>query len=767
MARTAELFNIWFSEMPKIFTATGDGACLFNALAIGLAIEILSGRLDHYAQEENYQALLDEFARQHPNFLPKSWDTLKLWLNYYNSPRDIELLLAPVLFKFNKQFLPDTQNVLLNELTSLMWHRKADIQSKRQWFEITMRAPQTVSFPALDMLSKETKTYILESLRAHFKGFRGRELKDYKAKIESDKELLKLVTEEYSRTDEFQRGYSCGDIKGLSQALHLQIHENQIPSLRNTRPGIYLKHKEAHWDVTCTENDADLIYMDDAKLKFSSLEAYNNTQEVSAPPADALEQMPQIIIRNKSINNPGLGNCAFYALATGLIHIIQEENSGNNRELFDHWLALEEHFQLQATIDTLYPRICAFNIEESKRTREDRELLDILQKALRELLFKSQQEELEQVCSNPGDDYTRLRSNSQFSDFAAVYHEDINRIRNYNEFASSAIILREIRALKAKHDRLLRELRESDDTVEEIPFEQINLDLQSLFLRLLYGKEVSLPTDIPFSEDSPIIMGMKKITQNYTWGSHSHLDSLARTLRVNLHYLVNGQATQPFKDIPNQHCITIDNQNNLHWVTRIPMACDRLKKLSSPTPEAPNSPPADAGFDAPFFDLSYPAKPPERETRPSLMELTDLSDLTENEDPLRDLIIQAERSFAEYQYHYKRIWFSLFNRHGATGQRNANNFVQELKTKDTYQEALAFLIDYLENKKPHNGNTNPHSFRTILLKHMLGEESLTPLKLISNGFPYFLQQYKARVVIEDSATSEPNNSSDTLNDCTL
>ncbi|WP_133139760.1 hypothetical protein [Legionella genomosp. 1] len=753
--------------MPKIFTATGDGACLFNALAIGLAIEILSGRLDHYAQEENYQALLDEFARQHPNFLPKSWDTLKSWLNYYNSPRDIELLLAPVLFKFNKQFLPDPQDVLLNELTSLIWHKKADIQAGRPWFQITMQERQTVRFPALDMLSKETKVHILESLRTLFKGFRGREFKDYKARIQTDQNLLELVTEEYSRTDEFQRGYSCGDIEGLRQALHLQIYENATPNPRNTKPGIYLKHKDAHWDVTCTENDGDLIYMDEAKLKFSSLEAYNNTQEVPAPPADASEHIPQFIIRNKSVNNPGLGNCAFYALATGLIHIIQEESSGNSRGLFDHWLALQEQFQLEASIDTLYPRICAFNIEESKRTRADRELLDNLQKALRELLFKSQLEELEQVCSNPGDDYTLFRSNSQFSDFAAVYHEDINRIRNYNEFTNSAVILREIRALKAKHDQLLRELREADDTVEEIPFERINLDLQSLFLRLLYGKEVSLPTNIPFAQDSPIILGMKKITQNYTWGSHSHLDSLARTLHVNLHYLVNGQATQPFKDIPNLHCITIDNQNNLHWVTRIPIACDRLKKLSSPTPEAPNSPAADTSFDAPFFDLSYPAKSPKSEARHSLTELTDLPDLTEDQILLRDLIIQAERSFAEYQYHYKRIWFSLFNRHGETGQRNANNFVQKLKTKETYQEALAFLIDYLENKKPENGNTNPHSFRTILLKHMLGEESLTPLKLISNGFTYFLQQYKERVVIEESAQSEANNSSDTLNDCTL
>ncbi|MCW8449718.1 hypothetical protein [Legionella quinlivanii] len=747
--------------MPKIFTATGDGACIFNALAIGLAIQILSGRLDHYANEENYQALLDEFARQHPQFLPKSWDTLKLWLNYYNSPRDIELLLAPVLFKFNKQFLPDPQDVLLNELTSLMWHKKADILAKRQWFEITMRAPQTVSFPALDMLSKETKTQILENLRALLTGFRGRELKDYKAKIQADKELLELVTEEYSRTDEFQRGYSCGDIKGLSQALHLQIHENKIPNLRNTKPGIYLIHKDAHWDVSCTEDDGDLIYLDDAKLKFSSLEAYNNTQEVSAPPADASEQLPQIIIRNKSVNNPGLGNCAFYALATGLIHIIQEESSGNNRELFDHWLALQEQFQLQVSIDTLYPRICDFHIEESKRTREDRELLDNLQKALRELLFKSQLEELKQVCSNPGDDYTLLRSNSQFSDFAAVYHEDVNRIRNYNEFANSAIILREIRALKAKHDRLLRELKEGDDTAEELPFEQINLDLQSLFLRLLYGDDVSLPMkDIPFSEDSPIILGMKKITQNYTWGSHSHLDSLARTLGVNLHYLVNGQATQPFKDIPNQHCITIDNQNNLHWVTRIPIACDRLKKQPSPTPDGLNNPDTDSSFDGPFFDLSYPEKSPVSESSHPLPDLTDLPELTDHDSLLRELMIKAERSVAEYQFHYKRQWFSLFHRHGGTGQRNAFNFVQTLKTKESYEDALAFIIDHLEKKTIENGNTHPHSFRTILLKNMLDDQSLIPLKLISSGFTYFLKQYKERVVSEEKPVNETGGSQD-------
>lgn len=89
--------------MTKVIEATGDGVCLFNAVAIGLSIEILSGRLDAQKDTPGYQQLLDKFAKNHPNFKSKSWGTLKQWLAFYNNSRDVELVLAPVLLEDLKE----------------------------------------------------------------------------------------------------------------------------------------------------------------------------------------------------------------------------------------------------------------------------------------------------------------------------------------------------------------------------------------------------------------------------------------------------------------------------------------------------------------------------------------------------------------------------------------------------------------------------------------------------------------------------------------
>lgn len=324
---------------------------------------------------------------------------------------------------------------------------------------------------------------------------------------------------------------------------------------------------------------------------FSSADAFYNRETVAAPPGNATEP-PQVIIVNKLINNPGLGNCAFYAFATGLINIIQEEHSSHNRELFNRLT------QLQPSIRPLYQQICDFHIEEAARTSQDKQLLESLQKALRRMLFQTQLNELKQDCVNPGEDNTRLKSNSIFSNFAAVYFENIREIKDYNEFARSKSILKEIDQLKAEHSK-----------IKDIPFTQIILDLQTLFLRLLYGKDTpAISLETPFLRNSSIVLAMEEITRDYVWGTYTHLDALARTLSVNLHYLINGSASQPFHDLPNQHCITIDNQNNMHWVTHVTIAFDRLKEKTSKPATTPSSPPATTPARASFLTFTILAK---------------------------------------------------------------------------------------------------------------------------------------------------------------
>ncbi|MGF2325064.1 hypothetical protein ACHBY0_19185, partial [Acinetobacter baumannii] len=153
--------------MAKTIKATGDGACLFNAVSIGLSVEILSGRLDSQLDTPGYQALLDEFAKHHPQFNPKSWKTLKEWLAYYNDTRDIELILAPVLFNLNQKYQDHLDEEILNELTNLVWKNKANIENGQAWFQLQNTGDLGEAlFPKLENLDlKKDRAPLLDKLR--------------------------------------------------------------------------------------------------------------------------------------------------------------------------------------------------------------------------------------------------------------------------------------------------------------------------------------------------------------------------------------------------------------------------------------------------------------------------------------------------------------------------------------------------------------------------------------------------------------------------
>ncbi|MGL5743291.1 MAG: hypothetical protein ACRCXC_12560 [Legionella sp.] len=65
---------------------------------------------------------------------------------------------------------------------------------------------------------------------------------------------------------------------------------------------------------------------------------------------------------------------------------------------------------------------------------------------------------------------------------------------------------------------------------------------------------------------------MQKITEDFVWAGHLDLDYLAHAFEVNLHTLENGEATYPFQDIAIRHTITVNNEDNRHWTTKVIMA---------------------------------------------------------------------------------------------------------------------------------------------------------------------------------------------------
>ncbi|KTD51784.1 hypothetical protein Lqui_0628 [Legionella quinlivanii] len=81
----------------------------------------------------------------------------------------------------------------------------------------------------------------------------------------------------------------------------------------------------------------------------------------------------------------------------------------------------------------------------------------------------------------------------------------------------------------------------------------------------------------------------------------------------------------------------------------------------------------------------------------------------------------TRQALDEYLNYSNRFWskISIFHRHGPEGQKRAIDFFDKLFTQKE-ENTAGFLLDFLENNNK-NGNTYPHSFRTLLLKTMSKE----------------------------------------------
>lgn len=785
--------------MTKTIEATGDGACLFNAVSIGLSIEILSGRLDSQLDTPGYLALLDEFAKHHPQFKPKSWKTLKEWLTYYNNTRDIELILAPVLFNLNQRYQHRLDEEILNELTNLVWKNKANIESGQAWFQL-----QNVGdfgdalFPKLENLDlKKDRTPLLASLREILKAYQLELTRENVKRFlaEHAKELLSDLNKKISLDPlAFQRGYSCDELKRMADALSITLVENGVDNTTDKKVKIRLENKEEHWNVLCNEEDSSRhLNSRPQQIKMTSLESYRGDKQVAAPvktismeshrnekpvvaPTDQRRSLPRqrdVLLREKIIDNPGLGNCAFYAFAVGLANIIQEEASYNSRAMFDRWIRLD------SSIAGQYDAILKLNLENPNR-----QLLDQLQSSLRIIAYYYQIDELRNVCTFRNGNYNDLIGNSNFVNFAALYYGDpLDTDPRFNPFAGSIAILDEI----AKIDR---------STV--LPGHENDV-LVPLFLNLLYGESAD-PTLITRATeprmDSPIITAMNNMTQDFFWGTHLDLDYLAEAFEVNLHVLRNDNPIQEFVDIPMQHTVTLINMDNTHWTTQVIKAKltdsithqtdvsskphDKKKEEGNPLTgkhiqtelvvsqdpmTKPKSKPAKGLAEPSDFSKSKKKSGQKVEDHPprkkwvtdSVTLRTDVLSkfhgnkkgegkkssgngaqhrkqvVSEDLKKLEQLKRIVANATLDYTTYSENIWFSFFHRHGEAGRVRANHFNSTFSKIKDYNEAKEALVHYLNN--PKNGNTHPHSYRTMLLHELQGNhDKKKDLKYLSKHF---------------------------------
>ena len=743
--------------MSKVIEATGDGACLFNALAIGLGVEIKSGRLDGKKDTPGYQRLLHDLARHHPQFRPQTWENLKKWLNYYNNSRDWELILAPVLFKLNQQYQPKLEEDVLNELTNFIRDNKKSI--------VDQVAPYAMDYskcPKIDNLNFKDKQKLITELvpliwdwdqTQDFSTIKSLVCQKAGAYLDFLKQLI------MADPNAFQRGYSCPELNGMTDALSLQLIENGLEHPIDGLIQIRLQNKEQHWNVLCNESDFErMLQFGPQKLGMTSLEAFQGVKLVDAPRElqlnlDENENVEEVQLHSEEVDNPGAGDCAFYAFAIGLIHIIQEENSYKSTLMFDRLVAYD------ASLREQFDAIINFNVD-----LPNNELLDQLQITLRLVDYHYRLNELKEACANPKEDYAQLVANSNFINFAALYYNDPQDIDpHYNEFANSDII----QIAVAHIDR--------SQVIENYE----HLALVPLFLTLMYGEEVvptSIKKDTLPSSTSPIIDCMSNITQEAYWGTHLDMDYLARAFEVNLHIYENAHPIHEFHDVPERHTITLRNQNNAHWVTEVISAKRANTELANVSPKLKSEQVRheaidDKGFHVVQNDQSsvtvslspqsvVPSVPQKEADNPSRPEPNRSSGSEKTHEPLpptkkresssalkpeesdenklvrlKQCIANATIAYTEYSE--KNCFFSFFHRHGSAGRARAHQFNKEFAKVGNYTDAKRMLVNYLKDSK--NGNTYAHSYRTMLLNELQMDAPKLSLEATSKQFNTLLK----------------------------
>ncbi len=279
-----------------------------------------------------------------------------------------------------------------------------------------------------------------------------------------------------------------------------------------------------------------------------------------------------------------------------------------------------------------------------------------------------------------------------------------------------------------------------------------NYTLAPLFLRLFYGDDVALDAiteETPIAPDSMIPPAIQRITQNYFWGTHLDLDYLSYPFEVNLHTLENKQQKYPFTDLPDRPILTVNNEGNGHWTTFIEEIQTVVPRPTHNTKTVKDTKTANKPEET--------IKPEGRVESGKKVEVGSTSSLLHkpgrnklfkelsNVETLQRAIGDAVIRYCDYS---DNITFSFFHRHGETGRQRAKDFLAEINEVKDFNEAKKRLVSYLENNK--NGNTHPHSFRTMLLHELINANLHCTLAETSKNYDWQLVQFKKQIRMEEN-----------------
>jgi len=468
-----------------------------------------------------------------------------------------------------------------------------------------------------------------------------------------------------------------------------------------------------------------------------------------------------------------------------------KEKTDNSKAMFEHWVSMDKN------LADKYEAICSVDFTNSNKELLDNlqtslrhiaysSQLDELKKAC---VKATAEDDLETKHPDKNSSsyknalkykYRDITANTNYLNFAALYFgKSLDIDPRFNPFAKSAAIMNAIYELDRKR---------IDDTYEE-------LALAPLFLKLIFGEEQAakpITEGTEPVEGSSIIEGMKNIIKQFFRGLHQDLCDLAAKFMVNLHTLENGinPRNEGAGDLAGRHTVTVNNLGNYHWTTQITIAKkepvinpgnDENAPLLNEINKAKDSEQSEDKepellddeesellneldyqiLDEALKDLQDIDEAPEsridneqakvkpvahsqeellalREKNLKILDSKNTQDSDKKVDPeqkekLQRLQRAVSNATIAYTSYSDNILFSIFHRHGNTGRVRAKTFNTTFAEIDNYDEAKEQLIKYLSNNHK-NGNTHPHSFRTMLMHEVLDEKSKPTLQYTSAHF---------------------------------
>ncbi|WP_259331259.1 hypothetical protein [Legionella bozemanae] len=255
------------------------------------------------------------------------------------------------------------------------------------------------------------------------------------------------------------------------------------------------------------------------------------------------------------INNPGGGDCGFYAFSIGLINAIQEEyNEHGKSEIFDLWKSKGlNNVSLQEILD-----IDLHKLYDSPYTYKKETLLK-LQMSLRGIATTAYKHDLfKKIAEAKSNGSTQVESSPVYHKFMELVHYyldnegTLDKISQFNELALSPKVL----ALAKKTAASLKPMLKNQTFAQTQKIE--NAYVKEVFLKdvLFAGKE---------NPSSVILKGIEKIKEQGRWATHADLNEVADQLKVNL-YVTNQLNGEPTK---GWSTIVLNNEGNAHWTTNV------------------------------------------------------------------------------------------------------------------------------------------------------------------------------------------------------